>query len=77
MDPSPRNSREMEKDVGSMDPLLQRMPDRDRQDVYRYVTVKNCISRISRYGRYSRSPAKQGPPPKQHIETKTDYGKYR
>lgn len=37
MDPSPRNSREIEKDVGSMDQLHQRIPpdNRDRQEVYR------------------------------------------
>lgn len=68
MDPSsPRNSREIiDKDVvgnmGNMEPPIhQRTPDRDRQDMYRYT----------------RSPAKQGMPTKQHIETKTDYGKYR
>lgn len=38
MDPSPRSSREMEKDIGSMDQLHQRISDsRDRQDIYRYI----------------------------------------
>lgn len=35
IDASPRNSREMEKDIGSIDQLHQRLPERERQDIYR------------------------------------------
>lgn len=36
VDQSPRNSREMDKDVGSsMEQMHQRMPERDRLDIYR------------------------------------------
>lgn len=62
-DPSPRNSREILDNDGNMDTVHQRTPDRDRVSSDKY--------------RYPRSPAKQGTPLKQHIETKTDYGKYR
>ncbi|KAI4456214.1 tight junction protein [Holotrichia oblita] len=61
-DQSPRNSREIDKEVGnSMEQMHQRMPERERLDIYRY----------------NRSPAKQNNIGKMpHMETKTDYGKY-
>ncbi|XP_060522742.1 tight junction protein ZO-1 isoform X2 [Cylas formicarius] len=61
MDGSPRNSR----DLLDKDATIPSEPVSPRGSVERDMY------------RYSRSPAKQNIPSKSHMETKTDYGKYR
>lgn len=78
MEGSSRNSGELEKDLNPLEAVSPR--GSVERDMYRSVIIINFLinnQNVYENSRYARSPSKQNMPAKQHMETKTDYGKYR
>lgn len=78
MENSPRNSGELDKDCNQLESVSPR--GSVERDMYRQIMYSSLNSKIFNNNviRYARSPSKQNIPGKpQHVETKTDYSKYR